>query len=306
MKEPYPNGLLIRSSNEGIACLRLQIQPTAPFATSTNENTYHFGEPVNLRMMSQEKMFSDASNFIDLEALMALFDKAPDVAFFVKDLEGRYTAVNDSLVERHGLQHKTEALGKRPIEICQGEFGEKPSEQDQKVLSTGQPLIEHLEMHWQRPNKPIWCLTTKLPLRDAQGKVCGLVGFSRDVRVTVRRDDIPEGFAKALAEFESTLSSTVTPAWFAERSNMSPSQFNRFAKRLFGLTPTQIIAKVRIAGASRMLAESDKSVAEIALACGFYDHSAFSRAFRSATGVPPTVFRKQNQQPRSENETGQS
>jgi AraC-like DNA-binding protein len=40
-----------------------------------------------------------------------------------------------------------------------------------------------------------------------------------------------------------------------------------------------------------MLEESDRSVADIALDCGFYDHSAFTRAFRSATGRTPTEFR---------------
>ncbi len=58
-------------------------------------------------------------------------------------------------------------------------------------------------------------------------------------------------------------------------------------KRLFGLTPSQFITKSRIAAASRMLHDLNKSVSEIAHACGFYDHSAFTRAFRSATGMTP-------------------
>jgi AraC-like DNA-binding protein len=62
-------------------------------------------------------------------------------------------------------------------------------------------------------------------------------------------------------------------------------------KRLFGLTPGQLIAKTRIASASQMLLETQLSVAEIALACGFYDRSAFTRAFRSATGCTPSEYR---------------
>ncbi|RLT10960.1 MAG: AraC family transcriptional regulator [Planctomycetota bacterium] len=64
-------------------------------------------------------------------------------------------------------------------------------------------------------------------------------------------------------------------------------------KRLFGLTPSQFITKSRIAAASRMLRDLNKSVSEIAHACGFYDHSAFTRAFRSATGMTPSEFRTQ-------------
>ncbi len=43
--------------------------------------------------------------------------------------------------------------------------------------------------------------------------------------------------------------------------------------------------------AARLLAETDHPIAEIAHSCGFYDHSALTRAFRSATCLTPTQFR---------------
>ena len=100
-------------------------------------------------------------------------------------------------------------------------------------------------------------------------------------------------FARALEEFEQSLSPDVTPAWLARRSKLSSQRLARLTKRLFNLTPNQFITKSRIAAASRTLRNSDQSVAEIAHACGFYDHSAFTRAFRSATGMTPSVFRTQ-------------
>ncbi|MEP3479062.1 MAG: AraC family transcriptional regulator [Fuerstiella sp.] len=233
---------------------------------------------------------------IDVDVLAELFDSAPDVAFFVKDSDGRYVAVNDSLVKRHGLKFRADVIGKRSRDICHGDFGQAASKQDENLLKTGRPLIEHLEMHWNRPNDPVWCLTTKQPLRDADGKVIGIVGFSRDVRVTVQQDEIPGEFAVALKEFEKTLAADITPSWFAERAQLSPQQLVRFTKRVFGLTPTQFIAKIRIAAASQKLRETSNSVSEIAVSCGFYDHSAFTRAFRSATGVTPTQFRRQGEQ----------
>ena len=39
----------------------------------------------------------------------ALFDIIPDVVYFAKDREGRYTSVNETLVLRCGKQHKREA-----------------------------------------------------------------------------------------------------------------------------------------------------------------------------------------------------
>ena len=229
--------------------------------------------------------------------LERLFDRSPDVAFFVKDVAGRYIAVNESLVARHGLKNRSQVIGKCPRNICPGDLGRIPTEQDEKVLRTGRPLLDHLELHWHRPNTPVWCLTTKLPILDATGVVVGLIGFSRDLRVPVEPHEIPNDFAEALVEFEQSLSPEATPAWLARRARLSPQRLARLTKRLFGLTPSQFITKTRIAAASRLLLDSAQSVAQVAHACGFYDHSAFTRAFRSATGMTPTEFRSGSSTP---------
>jgi hypothetical protein len=75
---------------------------------------------------------------INVSVLETIFDQAPEVAFFVKDAAGRYLAVNGSLVERHGLRYKSQVIGKRPCDICPGDLGRIPSEQDAAVLRTGQ------------------------------------------------------------------------------------------------------------------------------------------------------------------------
>ena len=232
-----------------------------------------------------------ASAPVDALLLEELFDQAPEVAFFIKDAAGRYLAVNASLVERHGLRQKSQVLGKRPCDICPGDFGRIPSAQDAAVLRTGRPILDHLELHWYAPHRPGWCLTTKLPMRDAGGTIIGLIGISRDVRASIETRDIPVEFAAALHHFESNLSDSVKPSALARRAQLTPHRFARLMKRFFGLTPSQFIAKTRIAAASRLLRETDQSVADIALACGFYDHSAFTRSFRAMTGVTPTQFR---------------
>jgi len=228
---------------------------------------------------------------VDVSVLEQLFDQVPDVAFFVKDTGGRYTAVNASLLARHGLRSKSQVLGKRPKDICPGEYGGIPSQQDAVVLRTGRPMFDHLEMHWYAPHKPGWCLTTKLPLRNAGGEIVGLIGISRDVRAPILPREIPSQVAQAINHFETHLDDDTTPAELARRAGQPPHRFARFMKRFFGLTPSQFIAKARITAASQMLRESDASVAEIALACGFYDHSAFTRAFRKVTGMTPSQLR---------------
>lgn len=249
---------------------------------------------MNLRTKHPESSTLPQVSPVDVALLERLFDRSPDVAFFVKDAAGRYAAVNESLVARHGLKSKSQVIGKCPRDICPGDFGRIPTEQDEKVLRTGRPLVDHLEMQWHRPNAPVWCLTTKLPILDSDQAIVGLIGFSRDIRVPIESQEIPADFARALEDFEQSLSSEVNPSWLARRSKLSSQRLARLTKRLFGLTPSQFITKSRIAAASRMLRDPDRSVAEIAHTCGFCDHSAFTRAFRSATGLTPTEFRTQH------------
>ena len=229
---------------------------------------------------------------IDVSLLVLLFDQADDIAFFVKDAQGHYVAVNESLVTRHGHKDKAEVIGKRPCEICPGDFGRVPTEQDRRVLQTGKPLLAHLELQWYRPHRPVWCVTTKLPIYRADNEVIGIVGISHDVRAPIERQMIPAALAAALEEFERDLSCDVTSNWLATRSKLSPQRLARLTSRLFGITPTQLIAKTRITAATRLLRKTDHSVSDIAHACGFYDHSAFTRAFRSATGVTPSEYRR--------------
>lgn len=246
------------------------------------------------RRTIQPDSLPTSTRSIDGALLEQLFDAVPDVAFFIKDADGRYVIVNESLVRRHGLTRKSQVIGKRPSDICPGDFGKVPAQQDSAVLRSGQPLIEHLELHWAGPHDPVWCLTTKLPIVDDHGRLQGLIGFSRDVRSPVDPAEIPHGFAAAMAEFEDRLSPNVTSKSLADRSGLSPQRLTRLTKRLFGLTPGQLITRTRVTAACRMLRESDRTVIEIALKCGFVNHSAFTRTFRSVTGVTPSRFRDGN------------
>lgn len=235
---------------------------------------------------------SDILGEVNVRSLEQLFDHIADTAFFIKNSAGRYIAVNHSLVERHGFRKKSQLLGHRPCDLCPGEFGRIPVEQDNYVLSTGRPILERLELQWYLPHKSVWCLTTKLPMFDSLGKVNGIIGISKDVRLPIPTKDIPDGVAAALRRLESGFADPITPAELAEIAGLPAPRFARLTKRIFGIPPLQLITKTRIAAASRLLKETDRHIADIALECGFYDHSAFTRAFRTLTGVTPTQYRE--------------
>jgi len=49
----------------------------------------------------------------DWRSVEAVFDHLPDTVFFVKDAQGCYASVNTTLVQRCGLRHKPELIGRR-------------------------------------------------------------------------------------------------------------------------------------------------------------------------------------------------
>ena len=227
----------------------------------------------------------------ELAIFERLFDHVPDIAFFIKDTQGRYLAVNLSLVDRCGLREKNELLGRDVREVFPHGLAQLYARQDQNVLRTGRAIVEHLELHWYAHRRPGWCLTTKLPMRNHAGEIIGVVGISRDLRAPGDRETIPSSLASTLEYLEGHCEEHFSPSSLARRAGLPPVRFARLIKRIFRITPNQLIMQTRIAAAARMLTETDRPVAEIAYDCGFYDHSAMTRAFRSATHLTPTQFR---------------
>jgi PAS domain S-box-containing protein len=221
-----------------------------------------------------------------------LFDHLPDTAFFVKDPHGRYVACNQSLVGRIGLKDKAELIGRTVTEIFPSGLAEQYRVQDAEVLHAGKSVIDRLELHWHANRRSGWCLTTKLPLLDPHGAVIGLIGISRDLAAPNDTSKIPPGLTKALEYLEQNFTDAVTPAALAKEAGLSQVRFARIIKRVYRITPSQLITQTRLSAAARLLTEPARAIADVAHACGFYDHSAFTRSFHSATGLTPTEFRR--------------
>jgi PAS domain S-box-containing protein len=220
-----------------------------------------------------------------------IFDHVPEIAFFIKDVQGRYAAVNQSLVERCGFKEKEQLLGRDVRQVFPKELAEVYLKQDQKVLRTGRPIVDHLEMHWYAKRKPGWCLTTKLPIFDQSGAVIGVAGISRDLGVLNRSEAIPAGLAKAVEYLEAHYQESLSSRTLADIARLHPARLARLIKRIFRLTPNQLILQIRLSAAATLLAETRDSVADVAYASGFYDHSALTRAFKAVTRLTPTQYR---------------
>jgi AraC-like DNA-binding protein len=224
------------------------------------------------------------------DLVSALFDAVPDIVFFAKDARGQYTAVNETLVRRCGRRHKHELLGRTALDLFPRPLGASYAAQDRQVVAQGLPILDRLELHLFPNRAPGWCLTRKLPLVE-NGRVVGLVGISRDLGQPDERDPIYPRLARVVDELRARLEEQVRVQRLAQLARMSVSQLERQFQRVFQLSPRELLTQLRIEKATRLLA-SGGSIASIALACGYSDHSAFTRQFRAVVGVTPRAYRR--------------
>ncbi|MDP9766058.1 AraC family transcriptional regulator [Deinococcus enclensis] len=219
--------------------------------------------------------------------LLELADYLPDCVVFLKDAQARYIYANQTLLQRLHVRDAADLVGRTSSDLFPGNLGESFTHQDRRVLA-GQPLTEHLELHLYPNGRTGWCLTTKRALHDGTD-VVGLLGLSRDLGAG--RSDLPQ-LNRAVQHLHDHHDRPLDVGSLAAIAGMSVSSFERQVKRVYGLTPTQLLIRSRLEAATRQLTTTDDSIAQVAFECGYADHSAFTRAFRQTTGLTPRQFRQ--------------
>jgi AraC-like DNA-binding protein len=78
----------------------------------------------------------------------------------------------------------------------------------------------------------------------------------------------------------------------AELAYMSPNYFSAFFKQSTGFSPIEYLNKFRVSKSIEMLKETDYSIAQIALDCGFYNLANYNKIFKHFTETTPSKIRK--------------
>ncbi len=220
-----------------------------------------------------------------------LFDRLGDAVLFVKNSRSEYVLVNRTLVERCGLREKSQLIGRRADEIFPSPLGGNYRAQDEGVLSGGLTILDQLEVHLYASHRRGWCLTSKLPLRDKQGQVIGLMGISKDLQSANERGEDYAAVAKAVRHIQQNFGDPLRIDDLAALAGLSAYQFERRIRRIFHLTAGQLLQKTRMEAALKKLRDTRDPVSRVAQDCGYSDQSAFTRKFRQTVGMSPSVYR---------------
>ena len=112
--------------------------------------------------------------------LRTVIDNLPD-AIYAKDSTARKTLANPADLQNLGCKNEAEALDKTDFEFFPKDIAAKLYEDDQAVLWKGQSVINREEKVIRPNGETRWLLTTKIPWRNAAGKIVGLVGIGHDI-----------------------------------------------------------------------------------------------------------------------------
>lgn len=125
---------------------------------------------------------------INQEELQIIMDSSP-IMIFYKDLENKFIRVNKALAELTGLP-KEAMEGKTVFEIYPNQ-AKGYWEDDKEVIVSGKSKIGIIE--------PIegetglrWVQTDKMPYRDKEGRIAGIIGFSIDITERKQAEDALE------------------------------------------------------------------------------------------------------------------
>src|SRR3954452_11694661 len=154
--------------------------PSGPSSTSTD---------VRARLMAEIPAFGEpgagASELDDATLARVCLDNilTNDIEkFYFKDLGSRFVRISVGQASTFGVGSVADIRGKTDFDFFTSEHAQEAYDAEQEIIRTGVPVIAVEEREtWPGDRADTGMLTTKLPLRDQQGRIIGTFGLSRDI-----------------------------------------------------------------------------------------------------------------------------
>jgi PAS domain S-box-containing protein len=182
------------------------------------------GGAVVMHVDITERKLAEVERSGERKMLRTLIDALPDIVYTM-DANGCFVVCNPAALASCGVTRQDELVGRSVFDIFEAEEAERFHADDLRVLA-GHAVWTREERSHDRANATKWYLTTKVPLRDENEVIIGIVGISRDI-TELKRDQ------QALRELNLQLEARVTARTAelnlardeAERANRAKSAF---------------------------------------------------------------------------------
>ena len=130
------------------------------------------------------------------ERLEAMINYIPDF-IYAKDRDSRFLFANLAIVLNNGFTHVDEMIGLTDAEIHPMADARKIEEVERRVMETGEA---DLGVEEQRMKGEGWLTMSRVPLRDRDGRIAGVVGASRDISARKRAEELMSAQTRLLED----------------------------------------------------------------------------------------------------------
>jgi PAS domain S-box-containing protein len=144
--------------------------------------------------------------------LRGLLEGIPD-NIYCKDRDSRFLVVSRALLRKFGFQDERDVIGKTDFDFFTEEHARQAFEDEQRIMATGQPILDAVEKETWPDGHITWGLTNKIPLRDESGAIIGTCGVTKDItklkeaeEQLARAKEAAEAATKTKSEFLANMS----------------------------------------------------------------------------------------------------
>jgi PAS domain S-box-containing protein len=145
---------------------------------------------------------TDEDLFNSRQMLQLVLDTIPQRVFW-KDLNSVYLGCNKSVAVDCGYSDPSELAGKTDYETASAETADLYRTDDQQVMKTGLPKLNYEELQIKSDGTHAWLRTAKVPLRDKDSRIIGVLGTYEDISERKQTEEIlqeSESFNRGLVE----------------------------------------------------------------------------------------------------------
>lgn len=167
--------------------------------------------------------------------LQTLIQTIPDL-IWLKDLNGRYIAVNQALCSAMNLTAE-EMIGNRMHEVSEDDQARRIADLDQTIIETGLPL------NWVEQKiaggRTLFYSVSKLPIFDHLGKVRGVLGVARDI---TEHKQMEETLRQSEQQFRAVVESSPIGILMADEQGRI-TLINKEVERAFGYSRRELVGR---------------------------------------------------------------
>lgn len=234
--------------------------------------------------------------------VIELFDYLEDTPMWMKDEAGHYEWANVALLLNFGVKTRAELIGRTDYDFCGEVLANQYRIDDERVLR-GERILSRVELVGRFNHTARWCVTSKVPLRDAAGRIVGTAGVTRplhprEATAVAPAAPAPVGspLSVAIRYISQHFADRITNEDLARVCGLSVRAFERQFQAAYNSSPHDYIRQLRVRMSCSALVFSRKALAEVATEFGFADQSHFTKEFRKFMAETPRAYRTRYQQ----------